>query len=167
MAILAECSMCHKRQSVRNRRCLCGEDLDRQKRSKKVKYWVVYRVPGGKQRWEPVGYSIEEARASEGKRRAQKKENRILDIKRETKMTFSKLTEWFLNLEKVKAKAYYPTLTYNLASFNAEFGNVIVSQIKPGGFFFFGKATFAPSPFPGRTKFKAKDLIPYWGQMSP
>lgn len=44
MAILAECSMCHKRQSVRNRRCLCGEDLDRQKRSKKIKYWIVYRV---------------------------------------------------------------------------------------------------------------------------
>jgi integrase len=131
MAILAECPMCHKRQSVRNRRCLCGEDLDRQKRSKKIKYWIVYRIPGGKQRWEPVGYSIEAARASEGKRRAQNKENRILDVKPETKMTFSKLTEWFLNLEKVKAKAYYPTLTYNLASFNAEFGNVIVSQIKP------------------------------------
>ncbi|MFX0202353.1 MAG: site-specific integrase, partial [Candidatus Hodarchaeota archaeon] len=72
MAILAECSMCHKRQSARNRRCLCGENLDRQKRSKKVRYWIVYRIPGGKQRWEPVGDSIDEARASEGKRRAQK-----------------------------------------------------------------------------------------------
>jgi integrase len=131
MAILAECSMCHKRQSVRNRRCLCGGNLDRQKRSKKVRYWIVYRIPGGKQRWEPASYSIEEAKASEGKRRAQKKENRILDIKPETKMTFNELTEWFLNLEKVKAKAYYPTLKYNLASFNAEFGNVVVSQIKP------------------------------------
>ena len=131
MAILAECSMCHKRQSVRNHRCLCGEDLDRQKRSKKVRYWIVYRIPGGKQRWEPVGYSIDEARASEGKRRAQKKENRILDIKPEAKMTFNELTKWFLELEKVKAKAYYPTLRYNLTSFNAEFGNVIVNQIKP------------------------------------
>jgi integrase len=65
-----------------------------------------------------------------GKRRAQKKENRILDIKPETKMTFNELAEWFLSLEKVKAKAYYPTLKYNLASFSAEFGNVIVNQIK-------------------------------------
>jgi integrase len=130
MAILAECS-CHKRQSVRNRRCLCGEDLDRLKRSKKVRYWIVYRVPGGKQRWEPVGYSVEEARDAEGKRRGQKRENRIFDIKPEAKMTFNELTGWFLDLEKVKTKAYYPTLRYNLASFNAEFGNVIVNQIKP------------------------------------
>ncbi len=131
MAILAECSMCHKRQSVRNRRCPCGEDLDRLKRSKKVRYWIVYRVPGGKQRWEPVGYSIEEARASEGKRRAQKKENRILDIKPETRTTFNELTKWFLGLEKVKSLAYYPTLQINLKKFNTEFGNVIISQIKP------------------------------------
>lgn len=130
MAILAECS-CHKRQSVRNHRCLCGEDLDRLKRSKKVRYWIVYRVPGGKQRWEPVGYSVEEARDAEGKRRGQKRENRIFDIKPEAKMTFNELTGWFLELEKVKTKAYYPTLRYNLASFNGEFGNIIVSRIKP------------------------------------
>jgi integrase len=101
------------------------------KRSKKVRYWIVYRVPGGKQRWEPVGYSVEEARDAEGKRRGQKRENRIFDIKPEAKMTFNELTGWFLDLEKVKTKAYYPTLRYNLASFNAEFGNVIVNQIKP------------------------------------
>jgi integrase len=122
--------MCHKRQSVRNRQCLCSEDLDRQKRSKKVKYWIVYRVRG-KQRWEPVGYSIEEAKAAEGKRRGQKKENRIFDIKPETKMTFNELTEWFLSLEKVKSLAYYPTLSINLKKFNSEFGNVVISQIKP------------------------------------
>jgi len=101
------------------------------KRSKKVRYWIVYRVPGGKQRWEPVGYSVEEARDAEGKRRGQKRENRIFDIKPEAKMTYNELAGWFLDLEKVKTKAYYPTLKYNLASFNAEFGNVIVNQIKP------------------------------------
>lgn len=78
-----------------------------------------------------MGYSIEDARASEGKRRAQKKENRILDIKPETKMTFNELTEWFLDLEKVKSLAYYPTLSINLKKFNSEFGNIVISQIKP------------------------------------
>ncbi len=131
MAILAECSTCHKRQSIKNRLCSCGEDLVQLKRSKKVKYWIIYRLPGGKQRWEPVGHSIEEARDAEGKRRSQKRENRIFDIKPEAKMTFNELTAWFLGLEKVKAKAYYPTLQYNLTSFNAEFGNIIVSRIKP------------------------------------
>lgn len=62
MSILAECPFCHKRQSAKNKRCKCGEDMDKLKRSKKVKYWITYRMPNGKQRRESVGYSIEEAR---------------------------------------------------------------------------------------------------------
>ena len=51
--------------------------MDKSKRSKKVRYWVSYRIPNGKQRREFVGYSITEARAADGKRRAQKHEHRI------------------------------------------------------------------------------------------
>ena len=75
MAILAECPWCHKKQSIKNRICSCGNGLVAAKRAKKVRYWVSYRLPGGKQRREPAGFSIEEARAAEGKRRAQKIEN--------------------------------------------------------------------------------------------
>ena len=131
MAILAECPFCHRKQAVKNRVCPCGEDLIQLKRSKRIRYWISYRLPGGKQRREAVGYSIEEARDAEGKRRSQKRENRIFDIKPETKMTFNELTQWFLSLEKVKSLAYYPTLTINLKKFNAVFGDVIVNQIKP------------------------------------
>jgi integrase len=46
-------------------------------------------------------------------------------------MTFNELTKWYLNLEKVKALARYPIMTINLNSFNAEFGNVVVNQLKP------------------------------------
>jgi integrase len=130
MAILAECPICHRKQSVKNRLCSCGEDLVQLKRSKKVKYWITYRLPGGRQRREAVGYSIEEARDAEGKRRSQKRENRFFDIKPEAKMTFSELTEWFLGLEKVKSLAYYPTLQICLKKFNSEFGSVVVSRIK-------------------------------------
>ena len=49
----------------------------------------------------------------------------------EERMTFQQLTDWYLGLEKVKAQAYFPTLKINLASFNAAFGDRIVSQIKP------------------------------------
>jgi integrase len=101
------------------------------KRSKKVKYWITYRLPGGKQRREAIGFSIEETRDAEGKRRSQKRENRIFDIKPESKNSFNELTDWFLGLEKVKTLRYYPTLKINLNKFNSEFGNVIVSQIKP------------------------------------
>jgi len=52
MAILAECPICRKKQSVRNRKCSCGTDLTAAKRAKKVRYWVSYRLPGGKQRRE-------------------------------------------------------------------------------------------------------------------
>jgi integrase len=131
MATLAECPICHKKQSVKNRRCSCGEDLVKAKRSKRVRFWIDYLVPGGKPRREAVGYSIEEARDADGKRRGQKRENRIFDIKPEVKMTFQEMANWFLDLESVKAKRYHPTLTINLSSFLAEFGNVIVSQIKP------------------------------------
>jgi hypothetical protein len=107
MAILAECPTCHNKQSTRNKVCSgkngCGLDLDKAKRSKKVRYWIQYRLPGGKQRKEYVGTSIEEARDAEGKRRVQKRENRIFDIVPEAKMTFSELAGCYLELEKVKA----------------------------------------------------------------
>jgi len=45
-------------------------------------------LAGRKQRWEEVGYSIEGAKDAEGKRRDQKREGRIFDIKPEAKMTF-------------------------------------------------------------------------------
>ena len=67
MAILAECPLCRKKQSVRNKSCMCGNNLDKAKRNKKVKFWISYRLPGGKQRREFVGYSVEEAKDAEGK----------------------------------------------------------------------------------------------------
>ena len=62
MSILAECPYCKRKQSLKNKRCKCGEDLDKLKRSRKVRFWINYRLPGGKQRREPVGYSIAEAK---------------------------------------------------------------------------------------------------------
>jgi hypothetical protein len=142
MAVLAECPFCHRRQTTRSKKCTskngkgCGADLEKAKRSGKVKYWIAYRVPGGKQRFEKLtgenATSVEYARAADAKRKVQKRENRIFDIKPEAKMTFQELTNWYLGLEKVKGKAYFRTLQYNLASFNKVFGETIVRDIKPG-----------------------------------
>jgi integrase len=130
MAVLAECPTCHAKQKVKNKFCKCGEDLDKAKRSKRVRYWINY-VASGKQRREPVGFSIEEAKTADGKRRAQKYENpRILVKVPEERMTFQQLTDWFLSQESVKKLAYFPTLTINLRSFNEVFGNHLVSNIK-------------------------------------
>jgi integrase len=141
MAILGECPQCHKKQSVRNKVCACGKDLDKAKRAQKIRYWIDYIVPGtGKAKREPVAgvddpkaYSVEEARAAEGKRKAQKVEApRVLQRAPEERMTFKKLAEWYLGQEKVKALRYFPTLKINLASFNQEIGDTIVGQIKSG-----------------------------------
>jgi integrase len=140
MAVLAECPYCHKRQTVRSKKCAskngvgCGADLEKARKSGKVIYWIAYRLPGGKQRFEKITGegqgSIEYAKAADAKRKVQKKENRIFDIMPEAKMTFQELTDWYLGLEKVKAMAYFPTLQVYLKKFNSEFGNVIVNQIK-------------------------------------
>jgi len=138
MAILAECPACHMKQKAKNKLCKCGQDLDKAKKAKKVRYWINFRMPDGSQCRQAVGsfegldpYSIEDARDAESKRKVQKRENRIFDIKAETKMTFSELTKWYLDLEKVKTLAYYPTLKICLDRVNEEFGTRIVSDIKP------------------------------------
>lgn len=132
MAILAECPVCHKKQAVKNRNCVCGEDLVKAKRLKKVRYWVNYRLANGKQRREVVGYLIEEARAAEGKLKTQKYENPgILEKVPAEKMTFTELIDWYLDLRPVKALASYPRVKSALGNFNREFGGRIVSSLKP------------------------------------
>ena len=130
MAILAECPICRTRQSVKKKVCKCGEDLDKAKGSKRVVYWISYRLPNGKQKQEPVGNSIDEARAADGKKKSQKKEGRLFDIKPDAKMTFSELAEWYLGLEKVKSLASLKTVLGYVNKFNKEYGKTIISRVK-------------------------------------
>ena len=132
MGILAECPVCRSKQSIKNKSCKkCTENLDKSKKRKRVKYWINYRFPGGKQKREVVGCSIKEARDALGKKMAQKLEGRLFDVKADTKMTFEELTKWYLDLEKVKNKAYFATIKFNLASFNSVFGQHILLTMKP------------------------------------
>ncbi|MBW1714968.1 MAG: site-specific integrase [Deltaproteobacteria bacterium] len=139
MAILIECPGCHRKQSRAKKICKCGEDLDKAKQSKKVQYWIVYRLPGGKQKWELVydqetgepTTSIEYAKAAEGKRRSQKRENRILDIKPDTKMTFKELSDQYLAEEDIKGASSYRVIRIRLNNLNKAIGEKIVANIKP------------------------------------
>jgi integrase len=138
MSILAECPICHTKQSVKNKKCKCGMALDEAKKKKKVRYWISYRMPDGKQRRESVGalegldpYSITDAKDALAKRQVQKRERRVLEFLPESVMTFNELADWFLSLEKIKGLAYHKTLQTILGKFNQDFGNVIVGQIKP------------------------------------
>ena len=131
MAILAECPICHKKQATRNKMCSCGQNLDKAKRSRRVRYWIQYRLPHGKQRKEFVGCSIDEARDADGKRRLQKRENRIFDILPEASMTFQELSDWYLGLEKVKATKSAWRIEGCLNNFKKRLGHVVVGEIKP------------------------------------
>lgn len=126
MGILAQCPVCKSRQSIKKKACNCGEDLDKAKGSKRVVYWISYRLPSGKQKQEPVGSSIDEARAADGKKKSQKKEGRLFDIKPDSRMTFNELADWYLQLEKVKGLASYKTVKIYLGKFNSEYGTSII-----------------------------------------
>lgn len=49
----------------------------------------------------------------------------------ESQMTFKELTDWYLDLEKVRALASYGIIKIKLNIFNSVFGNRLVSDIKP------------------------------------
>lgn len=140
MAIMAECPVCHRKQGNRNKKCVqCGIDIAREKNNDKVRFWITYRL-NKKQIWEPVSVnketgknSADDARASDGKRRAQKKEKRlsILDIKPELAITFQELTDWYLSCESVKVLHSSFQISNSLRKFNLEFGHRKVREIKP------------------------------------
>jgi hypothetical protein len=102
-----------------------------------VKYWISYRLPDGRQRRESVDayedlnrYSIEDAHKALSKRVIQKAEKRLMDVKPEFKTTFKELSEWYLDLESVKALASYKTIRGKLEKLNQAFGNKIVGNVK-------------------------------------
>jgi integrase len=132
MAVLAACPVCKTRQSVKRKVCkTCGEDLDKAKKARRVTYWISYRLPSGKQKQEPSGTSIEDARTADGKKKGQKKEGRLFDIRADATMTFGELAKWYLALEKVKALASHWVIELSLRKFNDEFGEMVVSKITP------------------------------------
>ena len=144
MGILAECPQCHIKQSTAKKKCTgkikgvpCGVDLDKAKKGKKVRYWINYYMPDGKQRRESVGsfegldaYSVTDAKEALSKRVVQKKEKRLFDELPEYTMTFQELTDWYFGLEKVNSLASLKTIRIYLGKFNNEFGNRAVGEIK-------------------------------------
>ena len=132
MAILAECPTCHNKQSAKNKLCKCGENLDKAKRSKRIRYWISYRLPDGAQKREFSGYSIQEARENESKRVSQKRElgDRFYEVLQEDKITFQELTAWYLDLESVKRLKSYRRYRIALENFNHVFGGQLVKTIK-------------------------------------
>ena len=138
MSVLQECPQCRFRQKMANKRCKCGIDLEKAKRSKKVRYWVAFRLPDGTQRQEALSgmadvdpYSLEDARAVNAKRQVQRKEKvPVFEMRPESKSTFKKLEEWYLKLESVKALASNARVKVALNNFNKVFGDRIAGTVE-------------------------------------
>jgi integrase len=147
MGILAECPACHTKQSRRNKKCVgwrdkksglkCKENLDDAKKTKKVRYWISYRMPNGKQRKEAVGAfkgldptSITDAKDALSKRQVQKRERRIFDMLPESEMTFDELAKWYLNLKSVRKLVSFDRYEDALNNFAKVFGRTFLGDIK-------------------------------------
>ena len=134
MAILAECPFCHRRQRVKNKKCVgCEANLDRQKENRNVKYWIVYRLEG-RQKWEPAideegkNLNLVDARAAEGKRLGQRKEKIITILNlRPLQVTFEELTEWYFKQDFVKDRK---NKERNIKYFNRQFGSRTMDSIQ-------------------------------------
>lgn len=134
MAVLQECPACHWKGSVKKKTCpACGQiDFDKAKKSQKIKFWIQYRDENKKQHKEYIGTSISEARDADSKKKVLKRERRpVFDILPESKMTFSELARWYLELEKVKDLKSYWHVETKLNQFNKDFGEMIVRDIQP------------------------------------
>jgi len=139
MSILAQCpnSRCHRKQSIKNKKCSCGVNLEQARRSGTVRYWLAYRENGklirrsiAKLGLDP--YSLVDAKDAEARRRVDKRENRaIFNQKPETQITLNQLGDWYLGLESVKILASYSIIKIKIKQFNKVFGDRIVADIKP------------------------------------
>lgn len=129
MNILAECPICKRKQSLRNKKCRCGENLDKAKKSKRVNYWVSYRMPNMKQRRELVGKKRSDADDALAKRRTQKREGKFFDLS--PNITLNELSEWYIELSTVKALASFDRVETSLSHFNEQFGKYKANRIKP------------------------------------
>jgi integrase len=131
MSILAECPACHYQQKYVNKKCSkCSEDLEKAKRSGRLNFWVIYRVPGNRKKIYQKCKSIEDARALDGKRKGQKKENRHFEMLPENDVTFQELSEWYLELEVVKGLKMFEILKIHSRIWNKQFGSLMVNRIK-------------------------------------
>ncbi|WP_265822592.1 tyrosine-type recombinase/integrase [Geovibrio ferrireducens] len=90
MALMVKCSACHKKVSVKNSVCKCGNDL---REDKNKLYYIVY-VLNGKHVWEAAGHSYKLAKELELKKRVDVIDKKIGIVNRQLKnMSFAEFID--------------------------------------------------------------------------
>jgi len=114
MAIVQKC-VCGKNNGEKRKKCsnpVCGKDLVQLRKDGKIKFYVVTRI-NGKQEWEYAGTTLTEAQESEGKRKSQVRENKILEIQADGTMLLGQVIEDYLALTDTKIARGKEKATYN------------------------------------------------------
>ena len=132
MGVMVQCPICRIRQSLDNKRCKCGEDLVKAKRSKRVKYWIEYRIPGSRRCYrQVVGNDLKDAQDAFAKRKVQRREHKFFDMLPRANSTFAELFKWYLEeLPAVKALAWYKALQTHSGHFLKKFGDTKANSLK-------------------------------------
>ena len=117
MALLQECPKCKKGLSLKY--WVEVKEGDVTKKARKIReecpsckfslnrtsartYWIEYYYEGRRKR-ERIGTNKALAQTVLQKRLVQRAEDRLLDKKKEERIRFNQLTEWYLNLPEVKS----------------------------------------------------------------
>jgi len=129
MSILAQCPICKKKISPKNKICPCGQDMDKAKKNGRVIYYISYRLPGGEQRREKIGTSYKDAVASDGKRCSQITEGKVLEITKDKNITFTQLAKWFEEQPTIQKKKYYKVLMIHIRTFCTIYGDRTIYSI--------------------------------------
>lgn len=129
--MLVQCPICRAKQSLKNKLCKCGEDLAKAKRSRRVTYWIAYRIPGGRRLYrQKVGPDLKDAQDAFAKRMVQKREHRFFEMLPLADSTFAELFKWYLELPAVQALAMFKILKVHADHFNKKFGDTKVNALR-------------------------------------
>ena len=132
MAIIQKC-ICGRNNGEKRKTCsdpACDRNLLELREQGKIQFYAVV-----KGKWEPAGNSLDEAKASEGKRRAQIKENRILDIQADGTRLLGHVIEDYLALSdtrisKGKEKVTFKEIERNMRNgLTKTFGQMMAKDL--------------------------------------
>jgi len=130
MALIVECPKCKRKNSLKNDKC--GKcDFQLKKASGKV-YWIMFRDPSKKRKYERIGPSKQAAENRLGEIKKAIAEDRYIDKNLNTKHSVGGLVKWYLELTDIKAKKTYQRIAQALTNVERLVGSdVLISQLKP------------------------------------
>jgi integrase len=128
MGLLVECPACKKRNTPKNKVCPCGVNL-----AKVIgrTWWIEYYDADRKRKRERIGPNKEAAEQRLREVLTARTEGRFIKKSPETTTRFRVLAQWYLELDKVKAKRSYDRDRRSVDKLCRFFGDSLLKDITP------------------------------------